>query len=215
MDNMAYLQQISGVNNSLNSKAKKKGPLSKILNVWVFVGIGLFIALIVGVSVLVATLNKVDTKDQDLMTQSFWMANYLIDDTFTGYTDLVKDSGIRNMSASLKSVLSEIKLGYKTIMEEEYGINVENLSKEEDPIVVGEGEHNDELNTKLENARLNGILDRVYLREITMEIAYLRSYQSEIVERTSNENVKAFALKAEGNLKDLYDQFYDYKSLTI
>ena len=215
MDNMAYLQQIAGVNNSMNSKAKGNSPLSKLLNVWTFVGIGIFIALIIGLAVLVSALNKVDTKDQDLMTRSYWMAHFLIENTFNEYADQVKNSDIRNMTASFKSVLNEIVVNEQTIMLDEFDLKVDDYDEDDNPIVAEEHEHNDKLNQTLEDARLNGILDRVFLREIAMQIAYMRSYQSEIAERTTNEAAKEFSLKADANLGNLYDQFHNFRSLAI
>lgn len=215
MDNMAYLQQIAGVNNSMNSKAKGNSPLSKLLNVWTFVGIGIFIALIIGLAVLVSALNKVDTKDQDLMTRSYWMAHFLIENTFNEYADQVKNSDIRNMTASFKSVLNEIVVNEQAIMLDEFDLKVDDYDEDDNPIVAEEHEHNDKLNQTLEDARLNGILDRVFLREIAMQIAYMRSYQSEIAERTTSEAAKEFSLKADANLGNLYDQFHNFRSLAI
>lgn len=215
MDNMAYLQQIAGVDNSLNSKGKKKNPLSKLLNVWVLAGAGIFIVLIIIVALIASSLNKVDTKDQDLMTQSYWMANYLVNETLDEYADQVKNSDIRNMTASFRSVLNEIILNDAGLMLSEYGIEVDDFDEEDNEIVAQEKKANDELNSTLEDARLNGILDRVYLREITMQVAYIRSYQSEIAERTKNSKVEEFSLKADANLGNIYEQFHSFKSLTI
>ena len=215
MDNMAYLQQISGVDNSMSSKAKKDNPLSKLLNVWVFVGAGIFIALMIAIAVIVSLLNKVDTKDQDLLQHSWWMSYYLTDVTFDEYADDVKSSDIRNMTASFRSVLNEILKNDENLLLSEYGIEVDDLDEETDPIVLAEKETNDKLNAELEQARLSGLLDRVFLREITMQIAYLRAYQSEISERTSNAAVQEFSLKADSNLGNLYNQFHDFKSITI
>lgn len=215
MDNMAYLQQIAGVDNSMNSKAKKDNPLSKLLNVWVFVGLGIFIVLIIVVMMFVSAMNKVDTKDQDLMKQSWWMSNYLIENTLDEYVDDVKNSDIRNMTASFRSVLKEVMLNDQSLLLSEYGIEVDDVDEGTDPIVVAEKEANDKLNEELEQARLSGLLDRVFLREIAMQIAYLRSYQSGIAERTENAAISDFSKKADSNLENLYEQFHNFKSLTI
>ena len=111
MDNMAYLQQIAvGGNNSANAKKDKNGILSKILNVWTLAIGGGVILLLIIIVVIAGALNKVDTKDQDLMTQSYWASKYLNEKTLSEYAGDIKNSDIRNMTASLRSVLNEIVL---------------------------------------------------------------------------------------------------------
>lgn len=215
MDNMAYLQQIAGVDNSMKTKAKPNSPFAKLLNVWTFVGLGIFIALIIGVSLIAAALNKVDTKDQDLMKQSYWRSHYIIDETMEKYADILKSSDLRDKTSSLKSVLNEIMLNSKNLLLDKTGFDIESTNEEEDSLAVEEKAAIDEFNTELENARLNGILDRIYIREIAMQIAYLRSYQSEIVERTKDDDFRSAAEKAESNLDNLYNQFHNFNSLTI
>ena len=64
MDNMAYLQQIAGVDNSLNNPSKKGGlKLPSFINVWTMLGAVLLIIVIVVVMVITAAMNKVDSKD--------------------------------------------------------------------------------------------------------------------------------------------------------
>ena len=215
MDNMAYLQQIAGVDNSLNNPSKKGGlKLPSFINIWTMLGAVLLITIIIIVTVLVSAMNKVDNKDQDLMIESYWMAYYLVDETFDEYADSIKSSDIRNMSASFKSVLNEIILNETNILLSEYGLEVDDMEEEEG---IPDSEHKKvaALNAELEDARLNGILDRVYLREMTMQIAQMRAKQSEIAERTKNNNAREFSAKAEANLDNIYEQFHNYKNLSI
>ena len=217
MDNMAYLQQIAGVDNSVAQQVKKNNDnvFKKIFNVWTILGTVLFIVILVIVAVVASSMNKVDTKDQDLMAQSYWTAYYLNEETLTDYTKLVKNSDIRNMSASLKSVLEEIIKSDNDIMKAKFGVEVSKMKPKTDEVPKNAEKQNQELNGVLEEARLNGILDRVFLREMTMQIAYLRAYQSEIAERTGDADAKAFATKAYSNLDNLYEQFHNFKSNTL
>ena len=96
-----------------------------------------------------------------------------------------------------------------------YSVKVESFNAKNNDIVAKVEEVNTKLNDTLEDVRLNGILDRVYLREMTLQIAHLRSYQAEIKERTSKSGVKDFAEKTESNLGNLYNQFFNFKSNTI
>jgi len=215
MDNMAYLQQIAGGNNNVPTQQKKKAdnPFSKFLNVWTALIAGGFIIIITIVVLIVGMMNKVDTKDRDLMLKGYWQAYYLLDETFDEYAEDVDSSDIRNMAASFKSVLNEIKLNEEQMLFDEYNIEADDTDEEE--IAMNEASENNRLNSELENGRLSGRLDRVFLREMTMQIANMRSYQSEIAERAKSVSVRTFHQKTDKNLDTLYDQFHDYKSLAI
>ena len=214
MDKMAYLQQIAGDDNSANHKASKSDNfLAKFFNIWTLVGAVGLLVLIIGGSMIINAFNKVDTKDRDLLVQSYWQANYLSQQTIQKYAREVKNSDIRNMTASLNSTLNEILVNGKNLLESEYG--VKSGGSEKDAIAATEKTTNDELNARLEDGRLSGLLDRTYLREITMQIAYLRSYQSGVVERAKKAKVRQFSQKVTENLDNIYKQFHDFKSPTM
>ncbi len=213
MDNMAYLQQIAGTNNTLDTNAKKDGFFSKIFNIWtLLIGGGLFIVLMI-VLVIVGAMNKVDTKDQDLMQQSYFMARYMTENTFSEYNEDIKNSDVRNMSASFKAILQEIILKDKEFLMDRHEIDVDDL--EEEPVATDEKDKIEELNNTLKLGRLNGVFDRTWLREMTMQIAIIRSYQSEIAARTKDEEIKDFSERIESNLTNVYNQFHDFKGLGI
>lgn len=213
MDNMAYLQQIAGTNNTLDTNAKKDGFFSKIFNIWtLLIGGGLFILLMIAL-VVVGAMNKVDTKDQDLMQQSYFMASYMTENTFSEYNEDIKNSDIRNMSASFKAILQEIILKDKEFLMDRHEIDVDDL--EEEPVATDEKDKIEELNETLKLGRLNGVFDRTWLREMTMQIAIIRSYQSEIAARTKDEEIKDFSERIESNLTNVYNQFHDFKGLGI
>ena len=215
MDNMAYLQQIAGVDNSVNQKKKNDNPLAKLFNVWTFLILGILAVLVVIVMVIVSALNKVDIKDQELMQRSYWMAHNLVDTTFGEYNEHIKNSDIRNMSASFRGVLNEIILNEKNQLSSEFQFEIDDVDEETDAILKEEKEKIEKLNETLYEAKINGILDRVYLREMTMQIAYLRAHQSEIVARTKNSTVSDFSQRMVDNLDNLYEQFHNFKNLAM
>ncbi len=215
MDNMAYLQQIAtGSNNTPQKQAPKaENPLSKVLNIWTALIAGA-IAIIIAIIVLVSNMmNAVDTKDRDLMLQSYWQSYYLLEETYDEYVDDIKSSDVRNMAASFKSVLNEVKLNEEQLLLNEYEIEVGDTEEEE--IATTEKSVNSAVNAELEEGRLSGRLDRAFLREMIMQIANLRSYQSEIAERAKSVEVRGFHVKSDNSLDTLYTQFHDYKSLAI
>ena len=216
MDNMAYLQQIAGVDNNAAQQIKKNnnGILKKIFNVWTIAGTLVFITILVVVAVVTSSMNKVDTKDQDLMIQSYWTSTYL-SKTIDTYSKQVKNAEIRNITASFKTVLQEIINSETEIMKNNFGIKVAELNPKKSPITADAEKANNDLNDILEDARLNAQLDRTFLREMTMQVAYIRSYQSEIKARTKDTTSKEFANKTEENLGNIYNRYYNFNSKTL
>ena len=214
MDNMAYLQQISTTNGG-NPKASPSGGnfLSKFLNIWTISIGSAFIIILIIVFIVVGQLNKVDNKDQDLLRKSYWMSYNLVEKTMSEYEDLVKNSDIRDMSATFKAILGSIILNDANFLNDVYGIEVG--QEEEGPEATEESEKVDILNSTLEEGRLSGLLDRVYLREMTMQVAYIQSYQSEIAERAKDENVIENARKTKESLQELYNRFSNFNSPTV
>ena len=211
MDSMAYLQQIAGTDNSLESNQKKSNDLfSKFFNIWTALAVGGLSVILIIVGVVSGMLNKVDTKDQDLMQTSYFMSYYMIEYIFNEYPENIKNSDLRNMSASFASVLREIALKDKEFLEEKYETEVDSLTEE--PVATDEKDKIDELADTLKTGKINGVFDRTWLREMTLQIAIIRSYQSEIAARTKDEDVKEFSERIESNLDNIYNQFHDFKS---
>ncbi len=211
MDSMAYLQQIAGTDNSLESNQKKdNGLFSKFFNIWTALAVGGLAIILIIVGVVAGMMNKVDTKDQDLMQQSYFMSYYMIEYVFNEYPENIKNSDLRNMSASFASVLREIALKDKEFLTDKYEIEIDSLMEEE--VATDEKDKVDTLADTLKTGKINGVFDRTWLREMTLQIAIMRSYQSEIAARTKDEEVKEFSERIESNLDNIYNQFHDFKS---
>lgn len=213
MDNMAYLQQIAGTDNSLAANSQKNNDFfSKIFNIWTGLALGGLAIILIIVGVVASIMNKVDTKDQDLMQQSYFMSSYMMEQIMNGgdYMNNIKNSDLRSMSASFASVLREISLKDSEFLLNKYEIEVDELQEEQ--VALDEQEKIDALASTLTTGRLNGVLDRTWLREMTLQIAIIRSYQSEIAARTKDEEIQEFSARITSNLDNIYNQFHDFKS---
>ena len=219
MDNMAYLQQISSSSTSpAPSNGKKinlKIDFSKLLNVWTALIAGIFVLLILVVCVVAAVLGKTeDTGDKDLLLKSYFMAYDLNNDVFSeNYLENVKNSDIRNMSASFSTVLNEIAKKDEEFLKEKYDIDIYSMS--ESDIATEEQTNVTKLADTLTTGKLNGVLDRTWLREMTMQVARIRAYQSGILARVDDEEIVEFVTRTEQNLDNIYNQFHDFKSVGI
>jgi hypothetical protein len=58
------------------------------------------------------------------------------------------------------------------------------------------------------------MLDRVYLRELTLQIMVIYNYESEVNSRSENETIKSDTASDMENLNTVYNQFSEYKDLS-
>jgi cell division protein FtsL len=199
MDNMAYLQQIAtgGNNHVAPKKQKADNPLAKIFNIWTILGIVAFVLILIITVVLVSVFNKVDTIDQDIMKKSYFVGTQLNEEILDEYTSEVKNSDHGNQ------------------LVEKYGVEDIDFDPEEVELVREDANKISELSETLLDAKLSGILDRVFLREMTLWTAYIISYESEIMARSEDPEVDAVAQKALENLNNIYVRFHDFTSPTL
>ena len=215
MDKMAYLQQIAsddtrphhGNSNKNFDFIKYLTPLNLAIG-----GAVLFVFIIV--LILFNTKKTVDNRDQDLLIRSYYMAKMLNDPTLSNYSDQLKSSDLRAYSSSLKSVLNELMVSEKKSLTEEFGIeDIDSLNEE--TIATEEKEKNTTLNNSLETARLSAHLDRVFIREIVLQLTYLISYQSEIKERTQKPNAKTATETEINNLTNIKNSFENFNTKAL
>ena len=72
----------------------------------------------------------------------------------------------------------------------------------------------DDIKNTFDTARISGMLDRVYLRELTLQIMVIYNYESEVNSRSENETIKSDTASDMENLNTVYNQFSEYKDLS-
>lgn len=113
-------------------------------------------------------------------------------------TDTLKSSELRAANSSLSSVLTGIQTETSTLLS---GSSEKVASKPpKDSPILSEYE---QINTKLEDARLNVAFDRVYAREVVYQIATLRTEMLSIYNDSSSKELHAFLETADKDLKGL------------
>src|SRR5574344_3040133 len=211
MDNMAYLQQIAVDNNKPKSQKPGNNFLLKFLNIkTAIIALAVIVVLII-IGAITSSMHKVDNKDQDLLVQSWYDANSIIETTYDSYYDYLKSSDIRSLAASIKSALIGIRADDQSILLDKYGIEVDDL--DDGDIAKAEVEKNSTLNSALEQARLDGVLDRTFAREMALQLAYLRSYQSGCGARVTDQDILDKTNAAVSNLDNLYTQLNAFAGL--
>lgn len=210
MNNKDYLEKIAA--DTRTGKPVKKGILGTISNLpsttkKLILGgiIAVFVVMIFGMLLSSGDKNKeIDYVDMiNLRT-----ANII--KSIQDYNKKVKSSELRSMGNSLKAVLTETNYAIGTSLKEDFGVKNSKPNKEkteEDEVAWST-----EMNTELENGRLNAILDRVYARELAYQIAMLISLEQETYGKTNKDNLKNILTTSMNNLEQLHGQFDDFEA---
>ena len=68
----------------------------------------------------------------------------------------------------------------------------------------------DGLANELFEAKINGILDRIYAHKMAYEISLVTSREIQLYKSTNNENLKGILDTSYNSLSNLYDKFNDF-----
>lgn len=204
MDGQQYLDQISQTNRPVKQSG---GGLNKILTSKIFivgtVGLVLLILIIILGSMIGGGKKSVKELGYELILH--------LDNTsavIKEYQSDVKSSRLRANSASLDGVLSNTRSQVNTVLTDELGFSEKKDASdtaEEEAAAVSE-----ELKNELFEAKINGILDRIYAHKMAYEISMFLAEEEQILEGTSNENLINAVNTSHESLTNLYDKFNDF-----
>lgn len=208
MDNLEYLQQIS----QSNRPVKRTNPVkAKLLDTSIIKialgGIVLFLLLMI----LGGMLSSLNAKPENLTKQLYTRTENL-NSVLNTYNSSLKSSKLRSIGTSLSGVLTNSSNQLSVyIMDEE---NNHELLKPDEVTLEAENLHLAELSTSLNNAKLNGILDRAYANQIGLEVSLLLSMISELSERAGDDRALQDILATyRNNLETIHNSFENYSEL--
>ncbi|MBQ3306358.1 hypothetical protein IJH02_02915 [Candidatus Saccharibacteria bacterium] len=204
MDNMAYLDKIA----ESNRPAKTTSLLPFSISPKILIGIGIVIFVLFAIMIFGSIFGGDKNTEKTLLDQISLRSENL-GKTIDQYNKNVKSSKLRSMGSSLSTVLSETSSRSATLLAENFDSKKTDKSLEEN-----ESAYIEEVNTVLENARLNGLLDRAYVREMTYQIGILLSMESECSSKSKKTDVKDFLTSSMSNLDSLYTEFSEYSDET-
>ncbi len=200
---MDYLNQISGATNPQPQQKQSIGGLFSKKFIFIISGLVIFAILIM---ILGSVLGKTGNKEKAVAER----INIRISNLMTitqNYGKITKSSTLRSMNASLYSVLNGTSVNLSPLLTSVYSLTPETADAE---IAAEEESSIKELSATLDHAKINGLLDRVYPREITLQISLLLSLELEASERTKDQNVKNLIGESYNNLSNLYTKFSEY-----
>ena len=202
MDSQDYLDQIS---RTARPAKPQKGGIGGILSSkwfkWGLVALVLLIAMAI-FGMLMG--NKVTPEEQCTNLK------LRIDGTteaITEYQQYVKSSLLRSLSASLKGVFSNTSSQLGTYMTEAFGWedkSVKEAVREEANLT------RDELMNELFEAKINGLLDRVYAHKMALEIYTVMNDEVGLSNASGDEELNKLLQSSYDSLNNLYTQFNDF-----
>ena len=200
MDNKAYLEKIAS--ETRISKPKATGFLGKLglspmMKKLLIGAVAVaFFFIILGTALGGGDKDKLSLRTTNLVS------------VIEHYTPYVKSSKLRSLGNSLKAVINQVNYAANTSLADDFDAKGSKPQKEQ--TTLDEDAWRLELEESLENARLNGILDRVYSRDYAYQIGMLISLENDIIKKSKKENLTSALEKSLPNLDQLYDQFDNF-----
>ena len=202
MEGQEYLNQIS-------AKARpqqQRSRFGKLMSSKIFVVSMIGLILLIIILIIGAILGGSKTNEKELG----YSLKLHVDNTasvVTEYQSSVKSSTLRSNSASLLSILSHTSRELTNYLTNKYSYK----SGEEGEKLVSEAQLNmDGLRAVLFNAKINGILDRIYAHQVAYEISMILNEESKLYNKTSNDDLKNILSTSYSSLENLYSGFNDF-----
>ncbi len=199
MNDLEYLNQISaGVN-----QPAKTGLFDKKMKIVLAALVGVVLLLVILLSVAGGS-SKPDVTLASELSRLYTRTNEL-NKTITTYNPSVHHSTLRSNGASLSTLLVEISSTSSSYLTHDLAIELSAIAApESDNTIISN------LNASLENARLNGVLDRKYASEMYYQIIYLLNIEDSVDKRTSDSSLKSFLESSKNSLLLLEDAFHNF-----
>lgn len=207
MDNLEYLQQISKSNRPVApaKPVRKFQQFSLIIKIAIGGLIGFIAILILGLA-----LGNMGAKSSELAKQIYVRANNL-NSSITTYNRSLKSSRLRSISTSLSGTLLNTTNQLSNYLGSLEDKSSTALVPSDAAIVTQETENLDSLNLALNNAKLNGILDRTYEHQISLQVSLLLTLESQLLGRSPEEPLRSIIQQSYASLSTIQTSFEEYQ----
>ena len=203
MDGQEYLNQITAAARPM--KKSRSGILGSPIFKVAIIGVVLFILIVIIGSFLGGS--QTGGKNQAISLKLH------IDKTLaviSKYQPSVKSSTLRSSSASLYSVLSNTSRDLTNVMTSIYK---DYKPGKEDPKLINTADlEQDALDSSLSDAKINGVLDKVYANKMAYEISLIATMEANLYDSTNNEALMDILSTSYDSLNNLYASFNDFSS---
>lgn len=200
-DNVNYLNQISA-----STKPSKKGASDRLFSPTVIKFIIGGVAAAILMIIVGSLLGGLNNKPVDL-TKQLYVRSENLGKTYDTFYKKIKSNKLRSANSTFSSALTDLRVKIANRLADGYQYDV---SKIDSGLVASETAYIEALNKILDDSNLNNILDRTYAREIAYQISLLISIESEISERTKDQELKTIVENSKTVLETLKPQFDDF-----
>lgn len=190
-----YLDQIA-------PKTTRSSGGSFFSNKFMLIVGGLLVALIL-VIILSAALGSGAGKVKD-STLTLYLRATNVQANATNVHKDIRNSALRAANSELTTLLSNLTRDLNAYMLEN---NMGEEKQWKPTIVASEDEHNLTLTETLTNAKLNGVIDRLFPSEVMYELEYMMSLMNEIYNGTEDEALMEILEKSHNDLSALKERF--------
>ncbi len=203
MDGQQYLDQISKTNLPKRATVgKKKFWQNKFFIISMIGVVGVLIIVLIGAII------KANTVSEKSLVEKL---NLHLTGTISAideYQNYIKSSDLRSSSASLKGILSDTNSSVSSHVAEKY--NLKNTNNYDKALRETAETDSAELKNDLFEAKINGILDRIYAHKMAYEISVIKSEESRIYDITNSSSLKEALDTSYKSLENLYSSFSDF-----
>ena len=199
MEGQEYLNQISA-----KSKPAKKSGSGILSSKFFIVGI-IGVALLLIVVILGVILGGKDGEKELSIKLKLHLTN--TSEIIQTYQPNVRSSDLRSSSASLYGILTNIDRDLTNYLVEKYKFKEKNVDKK---ILEAATAAKDELDLELFEAKINGILDRIFAHKMAYEISVLISEENRVMGAVKNDDLKESLRTSVQSLENLYGKFNDF-----
>ncbi|MBQ3465171.1 hypothetical protein IJH15_03085 [Candidatus Saccharibacteria bacterium] len=201
MEGQEYLNQLAA-----STRPMKKSKVSSILSSKLFI-FGIIALAILIVTIIIGSIlsgNKSDEKTLGIALKLH------VDNTSSivqTYQTNIKSSDLRSSSASLNSILSNTSRELTEYLTEVHSFDEK---KVEEKVLAQAEEARDALDAELFEAKINGILDRIFAHKMTYEISVLMSEEARLINSTKNDGLTELLKTSYDSLETLYEKFNEF-----
>ena len=207
MDSQDYLDQIS---RSARPPKQKQGGLGDILKSkwfkWGMIAFGLLLVIML----FGAMLSGGESMEDRCIELKLHLDTTA--DTISEYQDDIKSSLLRSLASSLKGVFTNTSSQINTYLEQQYGFDDKHITKEQEEAAELA---RDELMNNLFEAKINGILDRVFAHKMALVIYGTMGTEAGLSKDSSDEALKSLISTSYDSLNNLYTQFNDFSETKV
>lgn len=202
MNNLEYLNQISQETRPV--KSQKANSMSLIIKIAVGGVLAFLFILVLGMA-----LNAGKTSPIDL-TKQLYVRTTNLNTALTTYNKSLKSSQLRAIGTSLTGVLTSATASLTSYLapadDKEGSLDPpEKLLETETTTIT-------DLDTALNNAKLNGILDRVYANQIQLQVSLIITFISQLEQRTKDSTLLEALDQYKSNLSVIEQSLQNYSN---